>query len=1121
MVSKKKNFIVPKQLPDCLLLRELVTKSNNRHDIDFDFSGQLIAVKERVSPEMSYINTLFPEYTPHDEHYHIKNMFHVADRLLGENLIQSMNSAELLVLALAIYGHDWGMAVSDQEKNHVIQGNILDSQIQVFLGDPEEHQQFLVYAKDHLLTINEKTLHLDAELWRNYVRETHHIRSGRRIRKYLENIGLGIGDAVARVCESHGLDSLNLNDPTDFPVDFSVLREKVNIRAIAVYLRLIDLFDLGDDRTPYVIWNFVWPRDPQSMMNWEKHRALQPVTFTEFYPGRAVKVDGSTDDHEVYASLEDLKRYCQDQLEQCCGIMSRMSDPRHKLDLSSSIQWRISARGFKPVSIRFEFDRDQMFEILGSEIYHGDRHVFLRELLQNSIDAIRLRRAAFLRQGMNPPSNLGIIHVTVQSNGEGGSLITWQDDGAGMDEYIVANYLAVAGRSYYQSHDFQKMGLEIDPISRFGIGILSCFIVADRIEIFTFKERYLPSPSKPIHIVIPTANRQFRIEEMNEESAKVGTTVKVFVKSSKLIKSETGEHQELDVTSYLSKTAGFIEFPILIDEDDKKTIILSPYHNQEDTKQLSKDYPDYTIHQLNLNYPWSDVIWPNDLATAKENYYEEKFNLKYDLKLEDYEGVLSYLAPNNYGKYYSMYGQTLSILTNIYDENPKQSIRIFKQPFGAINPKLETFWTTLEPKELISNSIFRDGILIPQTTFSGNVISVGSIDISPILLANLPKSRSRNLDVARTEILSKSEEWCEPIFNAWVSELSRRYREHFLRLTDKDRLAEMINFFLFHHIPLDKFNAIIPYDFWPLLFMNPGGGLTIKLLPEILNSELAELPDTLSRVSAYNVRSYFSGTGIVPPFNRWEGRHCLANFATWHSEKESIVLAGLNKYYNWIKTHFFRVEGVHFLNPPWEGNPPLLQEVWTPVPTGEILDKPLTKDDFNQLIENPTSAIIDSRWYRSLKSFFTGLPYRYGVPLVSFPQNIRKYYSYGREAINVDHPSTQTLIKLLARISMIRQKLITNKTRYDYILSLVYSRVFGFPQSLSSEVDYQKWAGEVEELKKVALEENLLTHDESDYLLPDENSFIPGSTSRNLDVKVKTNWEKPFGTEVLHIDLVE
>lgn len=138
--------------------------------------------------------------------------------------------------------------------------------------------------------------------WRDYVRQSHHLRSGELIRAYFDTIDLGVGEAIARVCEGHGLDFAELEQIEKYPSDFSALRETVNLRALATYVRLVDLLDFGRDRTPYVIWKFVAPRDPRSMMEWEKHQALGSVTCPPYQTGRVIQVDGQTTDHEVYAA---------------------------------------------------------------------------------------------------------------------------------------------------------------------------------------------------------------------------------------------------------------------------------------------------------------------------------------------------------------------------------------------------------------------------------------------------------------------------------------------------------------------------------------------------------------------------------------------------------------------------------------------------------------------------------------------------------------------------------------------------------------------------------------------------------------------------------------------------
>lgn len=88
---------IPQELPDCTLIEALAAKAESRTGIDFDYFGQLEAFRKTVSGEMRHINELFPEYTPHDEQYHLRNLFHVASTVLGQTLIGSMNATELFV----------------------------------------------------------------------------------------------------------------------------------------------------------------------------------------------------------------------------------------------------------------------------------------------------------------------------------------------------------------------------------------------------------------------------------------------------------------------------------------------------------------------------------------------------------------------------------------------------------------------------------------------------------------------------------------------------------------------------------------------------------------------------------------------------------------------------------------------------------------------------------------------------------------------------------------------------------------------------------------------------------------------------------------------------------------
>ena len=77
-----------------------------------------------------------------------------------------------------------------------------------------------------------------------------------------------------------------------------------------------------------------------------------------------------------------------------------------------------------------------------------------------------------------------------------------------MDEPIIRNYLLKVGSSYYCSAQFMADMLrttapdapQFVPISRFGIGLLSCFIACDRIEISTLRQAPPGQKAAPIRL---------------------------------------------------------------------------------------------------------------------------------------------------------------------------------------------------------------------------------------------------------------------------------------------------------------------------------------------------------------------------------------------------------------------------------------------------------------------------------------------------------------------------------------------------------------------------------------------------------------------------------------------
>ena len=112
----------------------------------------------------------------------------------------------------------------------------------------------------------------------------------------------------------------------------------------------------------------------------------------------------------------------------------------------------------------FQVNLKGMIALLSEHIY-SNPSTFVRELLQNGVDAITAFRSL-------DASREGRICVRLSA---GGSMI-FEDNGIGLKEEEIHRVLTVIGESSKRGELDSK-----DYIGRFGIGLLSCFVVSDEI----------------------------------------------------------------------------------------------------------------------------------------------------------------------------------------------------------------------------------------------------------------------------------------------------------------------------------------------------------------------------------------------------------------------------------------------------------------------------------------------------------------------------------------------------------------------------------------------------------------------------------------------------------------
>ena len=194
---------------------------------------------------------------------------------------------------------------------------------------------------------------------------------------------------------------------------------------------------------------------------------------------------------------------------------------------------------------RFQVDLSGMVDLLSRHLYSGPQ-VYVRELLQNGVDAITARRKL-------DPEAPARITITVADG-----LVEVHDTGAGLTDAEARELLATIGRS---SKRDPLLGLgRTEYIGQFGIGMLAAFMIASRIEVTSRSM----GGAAPIRWV-GHDDGTFEVAEIADADApESGTRVRL------VARPDMAEWVSLETVSALAREYGsFLPFPVVIEAPDR------------------------------------------------------------------------------------------------------------------------------------------------------------------------------------------------------------------------------------------------------------------------------------------------------------------------------------------------------------------------------------------------------------------------------------------------------------------------------------------------------------------------------------------------------------------------
>lgn len=432
-------------------------------------------IYEAAAKYMLDVRSTFQNYTLHDE-THILNVLDAMGGLLGDRISQlTVGELELLILAACL--HDLGMVYTDREKQRWYQNETAC-------------KKFLREYKPELLGISADAWPEDVCQW--YLRTLHPFRIPEVLRnkewkelfdkRPLESVPK---DCILAVCKAHG----------EKPKELSINRNLEYLSAndvdplfCALLLRLGDLLDFDDTRAPRVLYGYI-VNNEKSREEWDKHQASAGFRYPASPSVNDLPYKAHCTNPGVEHAVRDFLDWVDEELGNCFKLQRYCRTGWHQEFPfpRAIVRDEIESDGYMSGDFCLTMDQTQILKLLTGENLYDDADVFIRELLQNAIDATLLRGE--MDSGFIPEESR--IDLWEWNDKDGNIWFRIDDQGTGMTLGMLQRYFLKVGNSYYTSRELEQdlrdhnCAKRYQGISRFGIGFLSCFLCGDYAEVST------------------------------------------------------------------------------------------------------------------------------------------------------------------------------------------------------------------------------------------------------------------------------------------------------------------------------------------------------------------------------------------------------------------------------------------------------------------------------------------------------------------------------------------------------------------------------------------------------------------------------------------------------------
>ena len=258
----------------------------------------------------------------------------------------------------------------------------------------------------------------------------------------------------------------------------------------------------------------------------------------------------------------------------------------------------------------FQAETKQLLDLMVHSIY-SNKDIFLRELISNSSDAIdKLKFELLTNKDLEPDPGEPEIRIERDLDKK---ILSISDNGIGMSKDEVKEYIGTIAKS--GSKEFLKIlqenkdkTLPPELIGQFGVGLYSCFMVADKITITTRK-----AGEKEATLWESTGDGTYSLDTIEKDS--VGTIISLHLKTPD---TEDGLNDYLDeytLREIVKRYSDYVAYPIKMKTERTET------ERDENGKPKEGAEPKTIIEDETLNS--IKAIWTRPENEVKDEEYSE------------------------------------------------------------------------------------------------------------------------------------------------------------------------------------------------------------------------------------------------------------------------------------------------------------------------------------------------------------------------------------------------------------------------------------------------------------------------------------------------------------------